>query len=253
MPIHDWTKVDAGIFHDFHLEWIHAIKKSLNFGVLPADYYALAEQITGEFGPDVLTLQRPLSNRDDSDRESASGGSGVALATTPPRVAVHITNPPRWYAARARVVTIRHVTDHRIVAMIEIVSPGNKSSRNAIDAFLRNAREVLSQGVHFLVVDLIPPGPRGPQGLHPLIWDDEGVAEFVFRPESPLACLSYLAGAVPEAFIEPTALGRELTPMPVFLTADEYVLVPLESSYTAAFANVPAVWRSVLDTTLVKG
>jgi hypothetical protein len=25
MPIHDWTKVDAGIFHAFHLHWIAAI------------------------------------------------------------------------------------------------------------------------------------------------------------------------------------------------------------------------------------
>jgi hypothetical protein len=22
MPMHDWTRVDAGIYHDFHHEWI---------------------------------------------------------------------------------------------------------------------------------------------------------------------------------------------------------------------------------------
>lgn len=30
MPIHDWTKVNAGIFHDFHHDWITMIKRALN-------------------------------------------------------------------------------------------------------------------------------------------------------------------------------------------------------------------------------
>ena len=32
MPAHDWTRVVAGIFHDFHLGWIQAIKIALNDG-----------------------------------------------------------------------------------------------------------------------------------------------------------------------------------------------------------------------------
>ena len=59
MPIHDWTRVGAGIFHHFHLEWIGDLSRVLNRGLLPPDYYALAEQFAGGFGPDVLTLQRP--------------------------------------------------------------------------------------------------------------------------------------------------------------------------------------------------
>lgn len=43
MPIHDWTRVAAGIFHDIHHDWIFTIKHALNQGVLPPDYYALAE------------------------------------------------------------------------------------------------------------------------------------------------------------------------------------------------------------------
>src|SRR3954471_1763905 len=57
MPIHDWSKVDAGIFHDFHHAWIERIKEALNDRALPAEYYALAEQHASQFGPDVLTLQ----------------------------------------------------------------------------------------------------------------------------------------------------------------------------------------------------
>src|SRR5207249_7366951 len=57
MPVHDWTRVEAGIFHDFHHEWISTIRRALNDGLLPADYYALAEQQAAGFGPDILTLQ----------------------------------------------------------------------------------------------------------------------------------------------------------------------------------------------------
>ncbi len=32
MPMHDWTRVDAGIYHDFHHEWISEIKRALNRG-----------------------------------------------------------------------------------------------------------------------------------------------------------------------------------------------------------------------------
>jgi hypothetical protein len=54
MPIHDWTRVDAGIFHDFHHEWISMVRRALNNGLLPPEYYALAEQQAAGFGPDPL-------------------------------------------------------------------------------------------------------------------------------------------------------------------------------------------------------
>ena len=30
MPVHDWTRVSAGIFHHFHLEWIGDLSRQLN-------------------------------------------------------------------------------------------------------------------------------------------------------------------------------------------------------------------------------
>src|SRR5207253_7600323 len=82
MPIHDWTRVDAGIFHDFHHAWIEETKRALNRGLLPPEYYALAEQIAGGLGPDVLTLQAPTNGASFPHSPS----SGIALATAPPRV-----------------------------------------------------------------------------------------------------------------------------------------------------------------------
>ena len=54
MPMHDWTRVSDGTYHAFHLAWIGAIQACLNGGGLPPGYDALAEQIAGPLGPDVL-------------------------------------------------------------------------------------------------------------------------------------------------------------------------------------------------------
>lgn len=47
MPVHDWSRVSAGVFHDFHNTWIVELKNALNGGVLPAAYYAMSEQRAG--------------------------------------------------------------------------------------------------------------------------------------------------------------------------------------------------------------
>ena len=38
MPVHDWTSVDAGIFHAFHQEWIIGLTHALNQGILPRNW-----------------------------------------------------------------------------------------------------------------------------------------------------------------------------------------------------------------------
>src|SRR5438045_2430391 len=110
MPVHDWTRVDAGIFHDFHHALIEEIKRALNRGLLPPGYYAMAEQIAGGLGPDVLTLQRPTNG---SPLPPETGG-GVALATMPPQVEFRIRAEPDQYAAKAKAVAVRHKSNHQV-------------------------------------------------------------------------------------------------------------------------------------------
>lgn len=56
MPMHDWTRVDAGIYHAFHHEWISEIHCAL-MKRLPPDYYSLPEQIASGMGPDVFAYE----------------------------------------------------------------------------------------------------------------------------------------------------------------------------------------------------
>ena len=52
MPVHDWTRVYAGLFHHFHQRWVQALCDRLNTGDLPPGYYALSEQYVLRAGAD---------------------------------------------------------------------------------------------------------------------------------------------------------------------------------------------------------
>jgi hypothetical protein len=242
MPIHDWTRVPAGIFHDFHHAWIEEIKRYLNRGHLPEGYYALAEQLTGRLGPDVVTLHPP----DNGSEPGENPRGGVMVAERAPKVRFHARTETETYAAKAKAVVVRHASDHSVIAMVEIVSAGNKSSQNRVQSFVRKAEETLAAGIHLLIADLFPPTPRDPEGIHPLIWQDRA-DEFVFSNAKPLTCVSYIADPIPEAFIEPLAFGDPLPEMPLFLTPEVYVPVTLESIYQAAWQELPACWRDLLN------
>src|SRR2546423_494390 len=153
MPMHDWTRVEAGIFHAFHHRWISAISDTLNLGLLPRDYYALPEQVAAGFGPDVLTLQ---DQRPDARDEHGTGGVARFTAET----------DAEFYRRKKSSIAVRHVSGDRLVAMIEILSPENKARRNAFRAFVEKACELLEHRIHLLLVDPFPPGRRDPNGVH---------------------------------------------------------------------------------------
>ena len=63
MPLHDWSKVPAGLFHDSRQSWSIRIKDALNSGRLPKGVAALVEQRSGPRESDVLAIEarnRPL-------------------------------------------------------------------------------------------------------------------------------------------------------------------------------------------------
>jgi hypothetical protein len=146
----------------------------------------------------------------------------------------------------ARTIVIRHTSDHRIIAMVEVVSPGNKSARHALRKFVNKAVQILRSGIHLVIVDLIPPSVRDPAGIHKAIWDELIDNEFALPPDKPLTLASYIGGAIPEAFIEPIAVGVPIPDMPLFLSTDVYIPLPLEVTYDSAWKAVPAYWRDVL-------
>jgi hypothetical protein len=51
---------------------------------------------------------------------------------------------------------------------------------------------------------------------------------------------------LPEVFIKPAAVGAGLPEIPLFLTPDDYIRVPLAATYQSAWEAVPAFWHDVL-------
>ncbi len=245
MPVHDWTRVDAGIYHAFHHRWITAISDTLNGGLLPSDYYALPEQHAAGFGPDVLTLQGIGDRGNNEDGTSANGRTGVLVAE--PQLEVTAETDMEFYRRKGTSVAVRHVSGDRVVAMIEIVSPGNKSTRNALLFFVEKAAELLDRRIHLLIVDVLPPGRHDPQGLHAAIWEDIAGQEYTPPAGRPLTAVSYESALTVRAFVQNLAVGLVLPAMPLFLEPNGCVQVPLEETYQTAFAMMPRRWRSVLE------
>src|SRR5438067_13135947 len=116
MPVHDWTRVSDGTFHDFHYSWVLEIKRALKRGLLPKGYYVMAEQVGGDIGaPDVLTLQAAGSK---PDHEGPLAGT-TTLTETPPAVQIRTTIARDFYARVQRTLVIRHTSGARIVARLE--------------------------------------------------------------------------------------------------------------------------------------
>jgi hypothetical protein len=249
MPIHDWTRVDDGIFHAFHLAWLARLQETLNQGVLPSGYYALAEQVAGATVPDVLTLQgNGLEGGEPSATDSGSTGGAATLVRTPPqtRFTTQLTIPD--YVARRRTLVIHHVSDDDVVAFLEIVSPGNKASIYAFRTFVEKATGILARGYHLLLVDLHPPTRRDPQGIHAVIAAELGAAAFTPPAGQPLTVASYEAtrpGGI--AHVDTLGAGDNLPDAPLYLEPGGYIRVPLEATYREAYRGVPLRWRRVLE------
>jgi len=240
MPIHDWTRVDAGTFHHFHQRWAAALCDALNAGGLPPAYFALLEQRVSGPIPDVLTLR--LGDLGD-ETEADQGGTAVATAAPRTRFITHIEE--EIYSRKADRIAIRHRLG-RVIAVIEIVSPGNKSSRDALRAFVEKATDLLRQGVHLLIIDLFPPTRRDPQGIHKAIWDELKDEPFELPADKTLTLAAYSAGFIKTAYVEPVAVGDLLPEMPLFLEPEAHVPAPLEATYQTAWNSCPAVLKELL-------
>jgi hypothetical protein len=247
MPMHDWTRVGAGIYHDFHTVWLTAIRHALNNGVLPGTHYAMVEQVTVGVEADILALQGP------SPPSPRPGGGVATLTATQPAVGVLERAEKAVRKRPGRRVTVRHVSNHKVVAILELVSPGNIEGRREYARFVAKSAAILSLGIHLVVIDPFVPPAHSPLGLHASIWaravkKRKGKTPAVLPPDRPLMAAGYAAGTEVVAALQPFAVGEAVPDVPLFLTPEqEYVTLPLEPTYAAAFPDVPRVWREVLE------
>jgi hypothetical protein len=242
MPMHDWTKAPAGTYHNFHVLWLSRITDSLNANLLPPGYFAMAEQVIGGPIPDVVTLHL---------NDDFTGGSSASVATlappkTKPTARIVMTADAERYAGKANRIVVRHVSG-RVRAVIEIVSPGNKSSIHATRSLVEKTAALLFEGINLVVIDLLPPGPRDPQGIHALIWSEVTDHSFALPADRPLTIVSYQTEPTKTAYVEPLHVGAALPTMPLFLEGEFYVDLPLELTYQETWNALPAPLKQLVE------
>jgi len=189
MAIHDWSRVPAGVFHDFHLTWIGRMRDHLNDHLLPDRYYALAEPAIGEAIPDVITLEARIEGGDvggppvegvgasGAVRDESTEGA-IALAPAPVIVQEIFAEP---YPRLARRIAIHDTWEgDAIVSVLELVSRGNKTARAKADQLVGKSLGHLEKRIHLLLVDLHPPTSIVPMGFHASLCDELG------QPATPL-------------------------------------------------------------------
>ena len=278
--VHDWTRVDAGIWHAFHLSWASRLLGELNAGLLPRPYYALAEPQAGfaveEPGDDEADTEAGFSwwregnclalqvaeNQSPSPPEPTARGPSAAEAAAwgvetspgcPSELGLHTLAEPAAAQVEdltpeypTRRLSIRHASGHRVVALVEFASPGNRDSAAKVDRFAGKVEEALLGGVHVLLADLFPPNGPAPAGLHGTVLARFG-RTYLPPPGKPLCCAAYRAGPVRRAYAEPLAVGDRPPTLPLFLTPDRHIPLDLAPSYASAFATVPWYWREVIE------
>ena len=179
----------------------------------------MPEQHAAGFGPNVLTLQEEDGNG-ATDLASAEPPATGGLLLTAPRLQPIAETDLAFYRRKQNSIAVRHVSGDRLVAMVEIVSPGNKAARSPL---------------------------RDPEGLHNEIWQEVAGVEYTLPAGRPLTLAAYDSGDGVRAYVVHAGVGAALASMPLFLEPRKAVDVPLEATYNAAFADVPRRWRRVLD------
>lgn len=153
---------------------------------------------------------------------------------------------------RTNRVSIHHRIG-TVVCVIEIVSPGNKSSELKLLDFVSKNLNYLEAGIHILVADILPPTRRDPHGIHQEIWKEIADPDSEVPPRrKPLTLAAYIASDPPEdleiqAIVKAVAVGDTLPDMPAYLGYNRFVPIPLEATYMSAWNSCPFAMRHLIE------
>jgi hypothetical protein len=230
------------IWPDFHNRFATYLSDVVN-EKLPSPYYARLESrpevgIAEEEGkrrivPDVAVLRRP---------ESQPAAAGVAVlepprATLSPWVEITIIHEPLRHA----YVELRDPTrGHRLVTLIEIVSPNCKRAGADREGYFRKQREVLESDASLVEIDLLRAGKR------PLAHAQIEVGILGLRPAPDYLVQVHRAWKRTDVLLFPVVIAGPLPVVPVPLReGQDELLIDLQFVFNLAYERGP--YRRALD------
>jgi hypothetical protein len=220
MPLHDWRD-DRG-WDSMHLLWLAQLFDWVQ-PRLPAGYRAYLGSVP------ALTIDVPNGRPDMSVRHwPGEPEAAPNVGTEPDEEAVATFSLDSQRAV--------HIDLHgQLIAAMEIVSPRNKDRPAARERYLGRYAGYLRQGVHLLLIDVLP----RPVGFS--FADALAINLGLAQPPCPAPCaVSYRVGeSVPEGTIvalwrRQLQVGQILPAVPLALGLEQRVLVDLEHTYREA-------------------
>lgn len=221
-------------WESLHTMWISVLAEHLNLNVLPKGYLALTTvSFGGRIEVDVATVQAngPVHSR-TAEAQPAEPPWGPPVAT----LALPAVMPDT-----AEVRILDSETGNRLVAAIELVSPGNKDRTGARQAFVAKCAGYLYSGVGLIVVDVVT--IRSANLHNELVALLEPTRPFEFPAGTASYAVAYHPvrsedGSPPGAAVELWArvlnVGQPLPTLPLSLRGGPTVGVDLETTYMAA-------------------
>jgi hypothetical protein len=221
----------------FHAVWTVNMVRHLNERWLPSRYRADAEvTVATQVEVDIATFEE-----ESTAGSGGNTGNGVATAVwSPPRpVQSCAINLPAQDTFEVRIYDIQRHS--RLVAVIELVSPGNKDRPDAWRAFAIKCASCLAQRVAVVVVDVVT---ERRDSLHTELLRLLQVSELTPSLEqAPLYAVAYRTTKQNEAWRldiwpETLTLGAVLPTMPLWLADNLAVPLELEPSYLETFQTL---------------
>ena len=156
--------IESWIWGDFHGRMITAICEELN-PRLPKRYIASIDLFIRRVDP--ASSERALMGPDlyVAGRKKARPNSAATTARAAATVQAPYTSVLPGVVAKQKYVKIIDPLARRIVTVIEILSPANKTAGKDGDAYLYKRDEYIGSGINLVEIDLLRNGRRPPFGL----------------------------------------------------------------------------------------
>jgi Protein of unknown function (DUF4058) len=155
---------DPGSWSDFHTTFYVELKRGLN-RILPPGYMAKIDRYIWIHEPSAqerIRLGKPDTYVSKHPDQAGQQRDKVATAQAPVTIVL-----PAVRQEGSRYLKILDAKNHRVVTVVEILSPANKNVGIDRDAYLMKRNEYFATGVNVIEIDLLRSGPRMPWGEEP--------------------------------------------------------------------------------------
>jgi hypothetical protein len=219
---HSWDEVHGG--------WPMEIVRDLK-SILPAGFRAAPKVYLGSsFEVDVSTYES-AERAARAVPDSGDGNTATLTALSPTFTAKADLADQDEYEVRIYDTE----RNRRLVAAIEIVSPSNKDRPDTRDLFVGKVAALLQQDVCVSLVDLVSIRQAN---LYAELLARLGQSDPHLAPTPPHLYAVTLRSRKPprsrpllDAWFYPMTIGEPLPTLPIWLTPDLRVMLPLETSY----------------------